>query len=59
MKPIMPDNKLFDGENSITCWISDDGNKIPVKIQAKMFIGHTGLELISFRGLRNQIKIVP
>jgi len=59
MKPIMPDNKLFDGENSITVWISDDGNKIPVKIQAKMFIGHTGLELASFKGLRNQIKIVP
>jgi hypothetical protein len=59
MIPIMPDNKLFDGENSITCWISDDGNKIPVKIQAKMFIGHTGLELSSFRGLRNQIKIIP
>lgn len=59
MIPIMPDNKLFDGANSITCWISDDGNKIPVKIQAKMFIGHTGLELVSFRGLRNQIKIIP
>jgi hypothetical protein len=59
MIPIMPDNKLFDGENSITCWISDDGNKIPVKVQAKMFIGHTGLELVSFRGLRNQIKILP
>jgi len=57
--PIMPDNKLFDGDNSITVWISEDGNKIPVKIQAKMFIGHTGLELVSFRGLRNQIKIVP
>jgi hypothetical protein len=58
MIPIMPDNKLFDGENSITVWISDDGNKIPVKIQAKMFIGHTGLELVSFKGLRNQIKIL-
>jgi len=57
MIPIMPDNKLFDGDNSITVWISDDGNKIPVKIQAKMFIGHTGLELVSFKGLRNQIKI--
>jgi hypothetical protein len=57
MVPIMPDNKLFNGENSISVWISDDGNKIPVKIQAKMFIGHTGLELVSFRGLRNQLKI--
>lgn len=55
--PVMPDNKLFDGENSITCWISDDLNKIPVKIQAKMFIGHTGVELESFRGLKNQLKV--
>ncbi len=56
--PIMPDNKLFDGENSITCWLSDDKNKIPVKIQAKMFIGSTGVELISFSGLRNQLKVL-
>jgi hypothetical protein len=57
--PIMPDNKLFDGENSITVWISEDGNKIPVKMEAKMFIGHTGVELVGFRGLRNQIRINP
>jgi len=57
--PVMPDNKLFDGENSITCWISDDGNKLPVKIQAKMFIGSTGVELVSFKGLRNQFRILP
>jgi len=56
--PVMPDNKLFDGENSITCWISNDGNKIPIKIQAKMFIGSTGIELVGFKGLRNQLKIV-
>jgi len=30
-----------------------------VKIQAKMFIGHTGLELSEFRGLRNQLKVIP
>jgi hypothetical protein len=56
--PVMPDNRLFDGENSITCWISDDGNRIPIKIQAKMFIGSTGVELIGFRGLRNQLRVL-
>ena len=56
--PIVPDNKLFNGENSVTAWFSDDGNRIPVKIQAKMFIGSTGLELTSFKGLRNQLKII-
>ncbi len=57
--PLMPDNKLFDGKNAVTVWLSEDDNKIPVKIQAKMFVGHTGLELTSFKGLRNQLKIVP
>jgi hypothetical protein len=56
--PIMPDNQLFRGENSITAWISADGNQIPVKVDAKMFIGHAGTELVSFSGLKNQLKIV-
>jgi hypothetical protein len=56
--PVMPDNELFDGENSVTIWISDDKNKIPVKMSAKMFIGHTGIELTGFRGLKNSIRIV-
>jgi Protein of unknown function (DUF3108) len=56
--PVMPDNKLFDGENSVTCWISDDGNRIPVKIQAKMFIGSTGIELVGIKALRNQLRII-
>ena len=59
LRPVMPKNSMFDGENSIACWISDDLNRIPVKLQAKMFIGNTGLELIRFRGLRNQIKVLP
>ncbi len=57
--PVMPDNKLFDGENSITVWISDDLNRVPVKIQARMFIGSTGLELVGFKGLRNQLRVIP
>jgi hypothetical protein len=36
--PVMPDNKLFDGENSVTCWISDDGNRIPVKYRLKCLL---------------------
>lgn len=58
LRPLMPKNSMFDGENSVLCWISDDLNRIPVKLKAKMFIGNTGLELIRFRGLRNQLKII-
>lgn len=56
--PIMPDNQLFRGENSVTAWLSADGNQIPVKVDAKMFIGHAGTELVGFRGLHNQLKVI-
>jgi hypothetical protein len=57
--PRMPGNRLFDGENSIRVWISEDKNRIPVKIEAKMFVGSTGIELIGHRNLKNQLRIVP
>jgi len=54
--PIMPDNKLFDGENSVTAWISDDKNKLPIKIEADMFIGSSGVEITNYKGVKNPIN---
>jgi hypothetical protein len=56
--PVMPKNKLFDGENSITAWFSDDRNRIPLKIDAKMFIGSAGVELVSYKNLKHSLNIV-
>ena len=58
LKPLMPDNKLFNGENSITAWFSDDKNRIPLKISADMFIGSAGVELTSYSGLKNPVNLV-
>ncbi len=55
--PIMPKNKVFDGENSITAYFSDDKNRIPLKIDAKMFIGSAGVELTGYKGLKNPLNI--
>ena len=54
----MPENKVFDGENSVTAYFSDDKNRIPVKINAEMFIGSAGVELIGYAGLRNPLARV-
>lgn len=56
--PIMPKNKIFDGENSVTAWFSDDQNRIPIKISAQMFIGSAGVELTSYSGLRNPVNVM-
>ncbi|MGK7388866.1 MAG: DUF3108 domain-containing protein [Candidatus Cyclobacteriaceae bacterium M2_1C_046] len=55
--PIMPENKIFNGENSITAYISADENKIPVRVDANMFIGKAAVELISHEGLKNDLQV--
>ncbi|WP_338813052.1 DUF3108 domain-containing protein [Bernardetia sp. Wsw4-3y2] len=43
MTPIMPENGLFSGKESIKIWMSADEDRIPLKIRADMFIG--GIEV--------------
>ncbi len=55
--PLMPENSIFEeGESSISFWISDDENKIPLLVRAEMLIGSAGVEITSFRGIRNPIS---
>jgi hypothetical protein len=54
--PVVPNNKLFDGENSVTAWISDDKNRLPLKVEADMFIGSAGVEIIKYKGVKNPIN---
>lgn len=56
--PVMPDNKLFNGKDSITAWFSDDDNKIPLRVEARMFIGSVYVELTDFSGLKNRPALV-
>lgn len=53
LAPIMPENELFDGENSLQVWISDDKNKIPLKIRAELFIGALEIDIESYENTRN------
>jgi len=53
LSPVMPENDLFDGENSIRVWLSDDLNKIPLKIQADMFVGAVEIDIKKYEGLKN------
>jgi len=47
--PIMPKNDLFDGKDSIKIWLSDDGDKIPLKVKAKMFVGAVEIDIKKYR----------
>ncbi len=49
LSPVMPENSLFDGENSIRVWLSDDINKVPLKIKAEMFVGAVEIDITDFK----------
>lgn len=52
--PVMPDNKIFSGENSVTAWFAADDSGILVKIDANMFIGRAGCEITSYEGIKKK-----
>ncbi|MFN0047676.1 MAG: DUF3108 domain-containing protein [Cytophagales bacterium] len=56
--PVMPKNGMFNGEESIKVWISDDKNKIPLMAEAEMFLGSVKLELTSYKGLKNEVSVI-
>lgn len=43
--PIVPDNELFRGEEPVSVWISDDENRIPLKLKAKSWVGNIEVEI--------------
>jgi hypothetical protein len=56
LAPIMPENGLFEGENSIRVWLSDDKNRLPLKVQADMFVGAVEVDLKGYRNLKYPIE---
>lgn len=52
LSPIMPENSVFDGENSVKIWLSADTNKIPLKVRAELFIGALEIDIKSAEGVR-------
>jgi hypothetical protein len=56
-KPLVQAGRVFKENESVTIWISDDENKIPVRLQASLAIGSLRADLDSFKGLKSTLKV--
>ncbi|HAA13901.1 MAG TPA: DUF3108 domain-containing protein [Cytophagales bacterium] len=43
--PIMHENDLFEGDESIEFWLSDDKRRLPLRIKAEMYVGAVALDI--------------
>lgn len=56
-RPLVQSGRVFKEEESLTVWISDDENKIPVRIKASLAVGSIKADLDSFKGLKNPFMV--
>jgi hypothetical protein len=56
--PMMKKDSLFEEDNTLKIWLSDDLNKIPLKVQAKIYVGYLNVELKNVENLRHPLSII-
>ena len=56
-RPLVQSGRVFKEKESLTVWISDDDNKIPVRIQASLAVGSIKADLDAFKGLKYSFKV--
>jgi len=56
-RPYVKSGRVFKEQESVTVWISDDKNKIPVQIKAELAVGSLTAKLNNFKGLKHPLKI--
>ena len=55
-RPLVQSGRIFKAEESVTLWITDDANKVPIKMKADLAVGFLRAELEAYKGLANNFK---
>jgi hypothetical protein len=55
--PVVQDGRVFRDEESITLWVSDDANKVPVYVKSKLRVGSVKMKLTDYSNLKYPLKI--
>lgn len=56
-RPYVQAGRVFKEQESLTVWISDDDNKLPLRIKASLAVGSLKADLENFKGLKHSFTI--
>ena len=57
-RPFVQSGRVFKEEESLSLWVSNDRNKIPIRIQADLMVGSIKADLDGYNSLKHQFKII-
>lgn len=56
-RPFVQSGRVFKEQESLTLWVSNDKNKIPIRIKADLRVGSIKADLDAFKGLKHPFHI--
>ncbi len=56
-RPYVQAGRVFKEQESLTVWISDDDNKLPLRIKAELAVGSLKADLEKFKGLKHTFTV--
>ena len=51
-KPLLIKGTIFEGGEKMTVWVSDDANRIPVRIESPISVGSIKVDMMGYRNLK-------
>jgi hypothetical protein len=57
-RPYVQSGRVFKEKESLTVWISDDKNKMPIRLQADLAVGSIKADLEAYKGLKHPFQII-
>ncbi|MCM4155129.1 DUF3108 domain-containing protein [Gramella sp. AN32] len=57
-RPYVLAGRVFKEKESLTFWVSDDKNKIPLKIEAQLAVGSLEADLEAYKGLKHPFSSI-
>jgi hypothetical protein len=57
-RPYVMAGRVFKEEESLTLWVSNDKNKVPLRIKADLSVGSLRADLEAYKGLKHPFKII-
>jgi hypothetical protein len=56
VKPQLIEGRVFKDNDALTLWVTDDDNKIPLRVESDIFVGSIKADLEEYSGLKNALS---
>ena len=55
LRPQLVVDRVFKDEDDMTIWVTDDANRLPVRVQTDIWVGSLKVDLTSYKNLNNPL----